>query len=73
MKNTTLTLITLLTAAVSANAATIVGFSAEDATLLGSGWTTGNVDAGAIGGTYVTSPRDTGANRPRNGELHSDS
>jgi len=61
MKNTTLTLITLLTAAVSANAATIVGFSAEDATLLGSGWTTGNVDAGAIGGTYVTSPRDTGA------------
>lgn len=54
-----LTMIALAAVAGSASAA-IIGFEAEDGTL-GSGWTTGNVDAGAIGGTYVTSPRVTGA------------
>ena len=63
MKNTTLTLITLLTAAVSANAA-IVGFEAESGTL-GIHFDPAIADAAALGGKYITSSADqggTGAN-----------
>jgi len=58
MKNITTTLIAL--AATSAlSSAAIVAWEAEDG-VLGSEWITGVVDAGAIGGTYVTSSNATG-------------
>ena len=59
MKNTTLTLLTLLTAAVSANAATIVGFEAESGTL-GANFDPAIADAAALGGEYITSEVNQG-------------
>jgi len=59
MKNTTqLTLITLLTAAVSANAA-IVGFEAESGTL-GANFDPAIADAAALGGEYITTEVNQG-------------
>ena len=57
-KNTTLTLITLLTAAVSANAA-IVGFEAESGTL-GANFDPVHTDIDALGGEYITTEVNQG-------------